>query len=300
MDKDLVEQFELLHAYYRKNQDTWRAKAYAKAVVALKTGTTEGIGKKIAEKIAEYRKTGKIALVEKVKKELALTFEKDKILEDLENVWGIGQVKAKKLYEEHNIRSIEQLRNNQELLTTQQRIGLKYYEDLQNKIPRQLITAIYVIIKCYLDKVFGKDSYKMNIAGSYRRGASQSGDIDCLISSDVFSLVQAVELLKRVDVITDVLSMRNEKMLGIAHCKEKYFRLDIEFIPREKYYFALLYFTGSQKHNIHMRMVAKKQGLLLNEHGLYDTQGESVLDNPRSEEEIFEALGMEFVKPENR
>jgi len=51
-------------------------------------------------------------------------------------VWGVGPAKAKDLYAA-GIRSIEDLRKKQHLLTEMQKIGLKYHEDFIEKIPRE-------------------------------------------------------------------------------------------------------------------------------------------------------------------
>ena len=59
----------------------------------------------------------------------------------------------------------------------------------------------------------------------------------------------------------------------------------------------ILYSTGSQMHNIHMRSVAKKQGYKLNQIGLY--KGDKLIPTT-SEEEIFKLLGMPYVVPEKR
>jgi DNA polymerase beta len=316
MNKDLVDQFTALQNYYRVQNDKGRTIAYGKAIAALRiidtkiTSTNQikgirGIGPKVIEKVKEYLDTGKISAVENAKKELKkekVLSEKEKALEELETVWGIGPAKAQKLYNE-GIRSIKDLRKNIELLTAQQKIGLKYQEDLQKKVPREMITSLYVIMRAYLDKKYGRGSYDMEIAGSYRRGAKESGDIDCLITSKVFTLKDAVNLFLKKKIVTDVLSMRNEKFMGVAHCPSGeglHIRLDIEFVDESSWGTALLYFTGSKGFNVYMRADAKRKGMLLNEHGLYDINtGKKILDYP-SEEDVFEEIGMKYVKPESR
>lgn len=315
MNKDLIDQFTALQAYYRSENDKGRSIAYSKAVSSLRTVDKKitsvkdvkgvrGIGPKLIEKIQEYLDTGKISAAETAKKEIRkekkLT-EKEKILQELETVWGVGPVKAQKLYDE-GIRSVKDLRKRKELLTDQQKIGLKHREDLLEKVPRQMITSLYVIMRAYLDKKFGRGSYDIEIAGSYRRGAKESGDIDCLISSSVFTLKDVVDLFKRKNIITDVLSVRKEKFMGVVHCPSGglHVRLDIEFVNEEEWGSALLYFTGSKGFNVFMRAEAKRKGFLLNEHGLYDiSTGHKVLDYP-SEEDIFSEIGMKYVKPDMR
>lgn len=315
MNKELIDQFIALQNYYREQQDKGRTIAYGKAISALRLIDTKitnigqikgirGIGPKVIEKVKEYLDTGKISAAETAKKELKKEkkiSEQEKILIELERVWGIGPIKAKKLYDQ-GIRSIKDLRKRTELLTDQQKIGLKHNEDLQQKVPRDMITSLYVIMRAYLDKKYGRGSYDMEIAGSYRRGAKESGDIDCLLSSKVFGLKEAVELFKKKNIVTDVLSMRKEKFMGVAHCPSGglHVRLDIEFVSEEEWGTALLYFTGSKGFNVYMRADAKRKGMLLNEHGLYDINtGDKILQYP-SEEDIFEEIGMKYVSPPMR
>jgi DNA polymerase/3'-5' exonuclease PolX len=315
MNKDIIDQFVILQTYFRKEGDYGRTIAYGKAVSALRTIDREitnishvknvtGIGPKVQEKIKEYLDTGKIQAVEdvknKMKKEVQLS-HKDTVLLDLQTIWGVGPKKAESLYEK-GIRGIWDLQNHKELLTRQQIIGLKYQKDLQQKITRNVITSLYIVMMYYLNKKYGKGNYDMVIAGSYRRGAKESGDIDCVLSSRYFSLEQAVELFKKEGVITDVLSMRKEKFMGIAHCPGGgiYFRLDIEYVDESEFGSALLYFTGSKGTNIYMRSEAKRKGLLLSEHGLFSIKtGKKVLDYP-TEEEIFDKIGIPYIPPERR
>ena len=317
MNKDLIDQFVLLQTYYRRERDVGRISAYGKAISALRTIDRQitnvsqikgmrGIGPGVLSKTREYLDTGKIEAVEKVKKELQKEKQlsiKDTTLRTFQTVFGVGKVQAGKLYDQ-GMRSLEDLMQNTHLLNKSSRIALKYHDDLQKRVQRTTITSIYVIIMYWLNKIYGKESYKMTIAGSYRRGANDSGDIDCLISSDVFKLEDVIDLLRKKKIIVDTLGMKKEKFLGIGRCPGSkngpFFRLDIEFVSESEYGSAQLYFTGSQSFNIYMRVEAKRRGLLLNEHGLFDVKtGKKVLDSP-TEEEIFERLRIPYTPPERR
>lgn len=99
------------------------------------------IGDGIKKKIKEFLDTGVIQRFEFLKNdERALT------LDLFGEVWGIGPVAAGKLYQK-GLRTIEDLRKKQdEVLTDMQKIGLKYYEDFKEKIPRDEVTSLLKVV----------------------------------------------------------------------------------------------------------------------------------------------------------
>lgn len=149
-----------------------------------------------------------------------------------------------------------------------------------------------------------------------------SGDIDIIVSSDKFNLNELVETMIKIGLISDVLSMRMQKFMGICSLgyednvgkiKGPFYRLDIEFLQKEEIASGLLYFTGSKDFNISMRIKAKYKGYLLNEHGLYkktnekskgeliERDGYTYIKIPTfCEKDIFEILGMEYMEPSAR
>ena len=89
--------------------------------------------------------------------------------------------KAKELVDK-GINTIDELRERQtELLNDIQRVGLKYYEQIQERIPRSEIQEYETMFKTTFEHVFVPDS-AFEIVGSYRRGATTSGDIDVIIT----------------------------------------------------------------------------------------------------------------------
>lgn len=315
VNSDLISEFQVLQNYYRDQGDKGRTIAYGKAIVALRgirkkirsisdVKKVRGIGPKITQKIKEYLDTGKINVVEDKRKFLRKkpVSKKQKILNDFQTIWGIGPKKAETLYDK-GIRSISELSKHKDLLTVQQKIGLKYRTDLLRRIPRYVITSMEVIMRYFLNEKYGAENYALVIAGSYRRQNRDSGDIDCLITSEKFGLKDIVRLLQRKKVIKEVLSVRDTKFMGIVACPNnttQNMRLDIEFVPKEEVGSALLYFTGSKQFNVYMRADAKRKGYQLNEHGLYSLKtGKKVLKSP-TEREIFNFLDLEYVKPKRR
>ena len=199
------------------------------------------------------------------------------------------------------MRSLDDLRKNPNLLTKEQKIGLKYYDDLHTRIPREYIDTFQLMVRYVLAKEVGMEGYELIIAGSYRRKNKTSGDIDILITSKKLTLKRIVDILKKWGIITDVISMQKEKFMGIAHCPSGqyfYFHVDIVFLPKEQWGAGLLWFTGSKGFNIQMRSKAKKMGYTLNQHGLFNKNGDQI--PVYTEKEIMKALGMKWVPPEKR
>jgi DNA polymerase lambda len=95
----------------------------------------------------------------------------------------VGPKKAEALYA-LGMRTIEDIRKKPDSLTTNQLVGLKYFEDLKERMPREEATEIYELVEEYAYKAYklkAKDLSVM-ICGSYRRGKESCGDVDILIS----------------------------------------------------------------------------------------------------------------------
>ena len=313
MNDQLINDLEILVKYYKITKDHFRKMAYEKAIKTIRNldfqiedvkqiYNMKGIGKSILTKIEEYLDTNQIQKVEEVRPLLHPNKTPQEIaIEEFLHIWGVGEVKAKSLWN-LGYRSMRDIRNSPHVLNRQQLIGLRYYEDLQKKIPRETITIIQVIIRFILDKEFGKNKYKLKVAGSYRRGKLFSNDIDILITSHFFDLNQIITILQKWKVITVILSLKTEKFMGIGNCpngKDPYFRIDIEFLPEKEFSFGLLYFTGSKDFNREIRWYAKKNGYLLNQHGIKNVvTGEYI--NAKTEEDIFDILDLQYVDPKKR
>ena len=133
-----------------KKGDQIRARVYKRAQESIMAYTEDitdirqlrgnpGIGPTIMEKFKEYIETGKLELLER---------EKNKPEYVLSNVYGIGPIKARELVDKEGIKTIQELREKQEsVLNVVQKIGLKYYEDIQERIPRGEIDEYNEVFK---------------------------------------------------------------------------------------------------------------------------------------------------------
>ena len=263
MNTIFADQLSALETIMTKRGEPFRAKAYKKAQETVATWPTNitsisqlkgapNIGTTVFEKLSEYVATGKIQLIED---------EKNNPINILTDVYGIGPKKAAELVGTHGIQSIAQLRTRADLLNDVQRVGLKYYEDILLRIPRAEIERY----RTAFDEASKASNSIFEIVGSYRRGASDSGDIDVIITSDSESsfdktFEKFVDHLLSKKVILEVLSRGPSKCLVIARIGEgggtSARRVDFLFTSKEEYPFALLYFTGSKLFNTTMRQRA--------------------------------------------
>ena len=244
-----------------------------------------------------------------------------KALKDFEGVFNVGSATAKVWFKKYNKipketrpSPLDWVRANKDKMPTArgettplshaQLVGLKYYKDLQKRIPRRYIDIIQIIIRLALATEFGIDSYRLAVAGSYRRGASDSGDIDLIFTSRKFNLSQAVEVLKKWGIIVATMSQKEHKFTGICHCPSgqwHYFHLDLVYTTEEAWDAALLWFTGSKGFNTKTRNQAKKKGFILNQYGLFN-RGDVDRKDPvaLSERGILNAIGVTYIPPECR
>uniref|UniRef100_A0A6C0HHZ3 Uncharacterized protein n=1 Tax=viral metagenome TaxID=1070528 RepID=A0A6C0HHZ3_9ZZZZ len=292
-----------------KRGDNIRARVYRRAqesILAISDDIYEpkdlagkpGIGPVILEKLKTYDETGTLDILEK---------EKENPENILSDIYGVGPKKAKELVVK-GINSIAQLRERQdEVLNDVQKVGLKYYEDILEKIPRAEIDEYAAIFKKAHDAVSKKTEMKYEIVGSYRRGATASGDIDVIITAkDSAAFNEWIDELLATKIIIEVLSRGKSKCLVITRLKDGYRarRVDFLYTTPEEYPFAVLYFTGNKGFNATMRGFALTKDVSLNEHGFSKIVGrkkeEKLSLNIVDERGIFDYLGLVYKKPNER
>lgn len=289
------------------DKQVFKAKAYEKVIKQFKehtgpiTGPEDlkpiaGIGEKIQAKIAEIMATGGLASAARAKETHNL-----EALDTFQKIYGVGPAKATELVAA-GYRTVAQIRANLAPLNDKQRVGLAYYEDLLERIPREEMLIHEQILKADCP-------YPIEIVGSYRRGATTSGDIDALIripegtsskkAASVFE--KYVENLK--PYIIEVLAQGPKKCMAI--CKigsgSTARRLDLLLTPAEEYPYALLYFTGSDKFNVAFRGHALEQGYTLNEHTMKPVvEGQAPVPLMTDEKDIFAFLKLKYIPPNER
>jgi DNA polymerase beta len=271
-------------------------------------------GKKIGEKVKELYETGKINEVEEIKTLENFNDNRQKVLEDFIRIWDLGMSKAQKLYDEYDIKSLNQLINlsdkkKEELLTRNQIIGLKYLEDFEKRIPRKEMDKHNELLRKIFKKVSKDILYE--VVGSYRREVETSGDIDVILTLTENSkekineiINKIVILLKEKEYIIEDLAQGSHKYMGVCKLSKKSIprRLDIIASTFNEYPFQILYFTGSPNVNIQMRNISLKYGYSLSQYGLKDKKTNKYIDltNFKNEKDIFDFLKIKYLKPNER
>jgi NAD-dependent DNA ligase len=308
MNKELIDIMEELADIMTRQGEPFKARAYKKASETIMAFPGEiinvsvlqnkpGIGKTIMDKLDEFQKTGTLRILEKERKNPMNIFTK---------IYGVGPKKAKQLID-NGITSIEQLKENKSYLNDTQKIGLKYYEPLLQRIPRNEITEFEKVFQRVFNEVTPSNS-KFEIVGSYRREAKNSGDIDVIITNqenNIEAFNKLLDSLIKDGVVIEVLTRGKTKSLTIGKIKGSVpRRIDFLYTPPTEYAFATLYFTGSKAFNTVMRQRALDMGYTLNEHGLslmkFGKKAEKVNIEFPTEESIFQFLGMKYKEPKER
>ena len=193
-------------------------------------------------------------------------------------------------------RLAERSRRKYPSLTSAQRIGLEYRSDFKLKIPRSEIDQIYARLVELLP-----EDLEFIIAGSYRRGEAESGDVDVLVKSKPgVDLDAIIDFLTDEDLLIGDLARGASKYMGVLRLADTFpaRRIDVLVVPLTGWAYATLYFTGSARFNVLSRQRAIDLGLRLNEHGMTDAEGRSYPAS--SEEDIFEHLDLQYLEPEER
>jgi len=261
------------------------------------------IGDGIARRIDEILQTGTLSELPQL--------SNDKILQAMNNltsITGMGEARAKSLIKLgiFNINDFKKALVEGKVKSTHHiDVGLKYYDDFKQRIPREEIEQMENILLEEVKKV--NPDMIFHICGSYRRGRKSCGDIDVLITlkdydGKVKYLPKYVDRLSKIGFLKDHLTTKGEKKyMGVCMLPDSNLgrRIDIRFVEYEEYYAALIYFTGSKNFNIDLRNKAIELGYSLNEYGLTDKKTKKLICL-HSEEEIFKLLKIAYVKPLDR
>lgn len=339
-----IEVLQSMCDYYSRINDHWRATAYRKAIATLRRQsvkiTTEeqayclpNIGPRLAAKIEEIVSTNRLRRLDYANDEPL-----DRALETFLKIYGVGINRANKWIAQ-GFRTLDDLRQKADL-TPNQRISIDHYDDLNTRIPRHEVTALFAYVQREAAQL--DPAVELVVGGSYRRGSDSSGDIDIIVtkkgttsSADLVPfLEELVAVLTRKGFLVATLAALHADRPGKDGPGSKWHgccvlpreggdgagekdaaprpvwrRIDFLLVPESEYGAALIYFTGNDIFNRSMRLLASRKGMRLNQRGLYKEvmrgKGrvkitEGDLLEGRDERRIFELLGVKWREPWER
>src|SRR5271170_582759 len=299
--------------------DPFRIRSYRRAAEAVESTTVQlsklaaedpkklldiaGIGKGMAANIQEIEKTGTLPLREEL-----LTKYRASMLELLK-LPGMGPKSVALFWEVLQVADIDQLEAAIEAgkLEDLPRFGARAAEKLKKGIIEyrknsgrfhldDAETAAEKII-AYLKEFPGID--RVTPAGSLRRGRDTVGDLDLLATGPICAedkVAPAVEYMAAYPPIATLIAKGANK---VSFRLSSGLQVDVRLLPEGSYGAALQYFTGSKMHNVTTRQRALKRGYTLSEYALAKVEDGAFVAGA-TEEEIYAALGMDWIPPELR
>ena len=317
--KDIVEVLERIGTMMEiKGENPFKIRAYSAGARTLQTmeeelgdviedgrlGDIPGIGKALTEKIETLYSTGELEFYNK------LVASVPSGLMDLLDIPGLGGKKIKVLHEKLEVDSIDSLTvacqegRVAELKGFGKKTEDKILSGIKNReayAARHLWWDAQSMVKKILPELESlPEVERVEAAGSFRRGMETVGDLDFLVASS--NPAPIMDWFTGMDGIAEVTAHGDTKSsvrFGGG------MQADLRVVPSEQFYFALHHFTGSKDHNVRMRQKALSLGLSLSEWGLRpeeekDSSRKAGPVEAHSEEDIFKALGLQYVPPSLR
>jgi DNA polymerase (family 10) len=268
------------------------------------------VGKNVAAHIVELLDTGHIGRMDEV------TAEFPETLVELMRLDGVGPKKARKLFEELRVETVDDLEEQIERGAVQELEGFgeksvekirHAIEDYRKHTGRFRIHEVEQLIAGLLEYVRETPGVgEVQVAGSLRRRKETIGDVDLLAryegdGTPVVDRFVAYEGAARVE------GAGPTKGSIVLHSG---LQVDLRVIPARSFGAALQYFTGSKEHNVAVRTRAVREGMRVNEWGVFrippdvdpatlgKEEGERLAG--KTEEDVYDALGMDWMPPELR
>ena len=272
----------------------------AEVMAAGRLKDVKGIGGGIARRLTELVETGELAELAELRKTTPPG------LLEIARVDGIGPKTARLIFTELGVQTLDELEAaaRAQALRKLPRMGAKKEEQILGAIGRaRVATGRMRIDKAEREAGPLVDVLRRlpgvaraEIAGSLRRLKDTVGDVDILAVADgpAEPIMEAVAAQPMIAVTLaqgpTKLSVKTRSGLQI----------DVRVVPPESFGAALHYFTGSKEHNVRIRALGVKKGLLINEYGVFDDRGDGARIGGAEEADVFRAVGLPYIPPELR
>jgi DNA polymerase (family 10) len=286
--------------------DVFRARNYEKAARSVRGWADDigqldvtalraipGVGASIAAKIAEYRESGSIRALDELRAKIP-----PGVLE-LTRVPGLGPKRALQLNRDLGVRSVDDLAAAIKAgrldglagfgAKSEERIaaGIEVYRQGRERVLLDVALRTATEMVDALTPLSQRCAY----AGSLRRWRETIGDIDILAAADDSAPLMAAFSAGHDVVASGPTKTTVRTASGLT--------ADLRVVPLDAWGAALQYFTGSVAHNVAVRQIAVRAKLKLSEYGLFDAETNELIVS-RTEEEVYERLGLAWVPPAMR
>jgi DNA polymerase (family X) len=259
-----------------------------------------GIGATLQEKIVALATTGEIPALVKLRGKFPPG------LVEMTKLPGLGPKRARRLYEELGIDSLDSLREAAEAgrISELKGFGAKAEQALIEAVeayaqagPAQrlvLSRALAVGEELLAEIQALAVTQQAELAGSARRWAETVKDLDIVATAtDPRALATAVAALPQVEAASTPGSnaVRIRTHSGI--------NVDVRIVEPDQFGNVLQHLTGSKQHNVAVRDFAVRRGLHVSEYGVLD-DSDGVTHRCATEADVYALLGMEYIPPELR
>ncbi len=268
-----------------------------------------GIGKEMGNHIREMVETGTLGFRDE------LLADVPRSLIELMRLPNLGPKKAKKVYDELKISSVDELEAAAKAgiiaavpgfgAKTQEKIlaGIVEYRQHGSRFLLPAAERLVEPLLAYLRET--PELERLEVAGSYRRRKETIGDIDLLaIASEPVPVMERFRSYPQVDKILNAGDTKSTVVLGSG------LQVDLRVVPAECYGAALVYFTGSKEHNVKLRRRAVEKKLRISEYGVFRSEREQASGDVgnvegeciagREEADVYATVGLPWISPELR
>ena len=259
-----------------------------------------GIGKTLEQKLVALLQTGTIPAAAKLRARYPPG------LLDMTRLPGLGPKRARRLFDELGIDSLDKLR------AAAEGQGLREIKGFGAKFEATVLSALEAGIgerpaqRVLLHRALNigdaivaelrahPAAERVELAGSARRQADSVKDLDIIATaSDPGALARA---LGELDLIESASAPNEHAARGRTHTG---LPVDLRVVEPGQFGNLLQHFTGSQAHNVALREAAVRRGLHVSEYSILDDETGETL-HCASEEEVYERLGLAYPEPELR
>ena len=287
---------------YRNAAKAVREASTSVAALARQGRATElpGIGGTLQEKIQALTETGEIPATVKLRAKFPVG------LVQMTRLSGLGPKRARRLYDELGIDSLDSLKKaaTEHEIRDLKGFGAKAEESILAALAQD--GAGEKRVRVVLDRALAvgeellsalrahESSDRVELAGSARRWTDSVKDLDVIATaSDPLALAQMAASLPLVE------QAGTATKSGVKLKTHSGLAVDIRIVAPDQFGNLLQHFTGSKEHNMALREMSVRQGLHVSEYGILDdADGET--HRCATEAEVYELLGLQYIEPELR